>query len=357
MKKYWILTCIAALSLFAASCNNDDDEEIDYDYLSGTMAFKKNLPYFIEYGYTQTMEVQGVYHPDASTDAYGNRVDTLGYVFQDPFTSVNDTVKYFSDPVGTKVQYEFKVDVDTLGVFNFMAYAYAPDYYSSSCYSTFCVVKPGFGEGYSLRKFDTSGEKEVIGGKEYFVTDIDSVRWMRQNLANESKGTPYYGCTSMTDIFGHFYTWEEAQTACPEGWRLPSSAELDALVSKYGGVGALMGDIYFNSDKSSGKMWTYWPAVGSITDASHLSLMPTGYATRITGGFNFYDVNVRAVLWTSDESDGKGVARYIFEEQDKLYSGTFSKTDFAAPVRCIRTTSSSLTYQTAPLTGSNPILQ
>lgn len=335
MKFYRILICAAALAFLAAGCDNDE-ETTDYDYLSGTMAFKKDIPYFIEYGYSQTMRVKGVYHPDASQTASGEYVDTLGYFFTDPFTEENDTVKYFTDPVGKEVKYEFKAYKDTLGTFTLTAYAYAPGYYSSSCYSQFCIVKSGFGDGYSLRKFDTSGEKATIGGKEYFVTDIDGVKWMRLNLADVSKGDPYCSCPAMTDIFGHYYTWEEAQTICPDGWELPSSADLDGLINKYGGVCALMGDIYFNGEKAENKLWEYWPAVGAITDKSRLSLMPTGYAVIINGRYDYYDVNVRSVLWTKDEADGYGIARYIYEDQNVLFSGRFSKTEFAANVRCIK---------------------
>lgn len=336
MKFYRFLICAAALAVLAAGCKKDE-ESTDYGYLSGTMAFKKELPLFIEYGYTQTMGVTGVYHPDASETASGGHVDTLGYYFTDPFTSTNDTVKFFTDPVGKEVKYEFKVYKDTLGTFTLLAYAYAPEYYASSCYSAFCVVKPGFGDGCSLRKFDTKGEKATIGSKEYFVTDIDGVKWMRQNLADASKGDPYCSCVSMTDIFGMYYTWEEAQTVCPSGWELPSSADFDSLMTKYGTVAALMGDIYFNGEKAANKMWTYWPSVGAITDASRLSLMPTGYAVKMNGTYDYHDINVRSILWTKDEADaGKGVARYIYEDQNFLYSGAFSKTDFAANVRCIK---------------------
>lgn len=336
MKLYRFLICAAVASFFCVACDKDD-EVADYGYLSGRMVFKKDIPFFVEYGYSQTMEVGGVYHPDASKTASGGYADTLGYCFQNPFTGKKDTVKFFTDPVGKDVRYEFKVDVDTLGTFDLIAYAFAPEYYASSCYSTFCVVKPGFGAGASLRKFDTGGEKAVIGSKEYFVTDIDGVRWMRQNLAEESAGDPYCSCATMTDIFGMYYTWEEAQTICPDGWELPSGADFDALIDKFGGVGALMADVYFNGEKASNKMWTYWPSVGSLTDVSHLSLIPTGYAVKTGDTFDYFDVNVRSVLWTKDEADAeKGMARYIYEDQNVLFSGAFGKTGFAAPVRCIK---------------------
>ena len=39
----------------------------------------------------------------------------------------------------------------------------------------------------------------------------------------------------MDMIFGKYYTWTEAQTACPEGWELPSDADFVELARKVSG--------------------------------------------------------------------------------------------------------------------------
>ena len=43
-----------------------------------------------------------------------------------------------------------------------------------------------------------------------------------------------------------------------------------------------------------------------------------------------------ATFWTSDEADGQGICRYIYQDKDILYRGRKSKTDFAASVRCVK---------------------
>ena len=142
----------------------------------------------------------------------------------------------------------------------------------------------------------------------------------------------------MNGIFGRFYTWDEAQTACPEGWHLPSDAEWAALRTDGGDsrdipglAGKLMGDLYFNGDK----MWEYWREV-KITDELGLSVMPVGYALPAGGEYDFDGLSGYAAFWTSDEVNGEGVCRYIYEDKDVVYRGLMSKTEFAAPVRCVR---------------------
>ena len=54
---------------------------------------------------------------------------------------------------------------------------------------------------------------------------VNGVRWATSNV-----DTPGTFARNPQDAGGYF-TWEEAQNACPPGWRLPTIAELDALVS------------------------------------------------------------------------------------------------------------------------------
>jgi uncharacterized protein (TIGR02145 family) len=142
----------------------------------------------------------------------------------------------------------------------------------------------------------------------------------------------------MTDVFGRYYTWEEAQTACPAGWRLPTDADFTALQANAqassdipGLAGKLMGDLYFNGTK----MWEYWREV-KITDELRFSAMPVGYGTGTGKSFSFQGEFDYAVFWTSDEEEDLGVCRYIYQNKDIVFRGRMSKTEFVAPVRCVR---------------------
>lgn len=328
--------CLFAAVVALCSCKKDEEEKT-YGYLLGSLKFDKDIPEYVAYGYTQTIKMSGAYHPEVSIRPDGTYPDVLGYVVSNPLKTQSDTIKRYEDPVDMKVEYVFKVDVDTLHSYTLTASAYAPEYYSSSHSCSFTIVKPGYGKGFSITKgFNTDGKVRTLDGKDYFVTEIDGLEWIRQNYADPEGGHPYKGCEVMTDIFGQYYTWEQAQEACPDGWRLPTNAEYDKLVEKFGGVGALMADVYFNGSKPADKMWTYWPSVGTLSDVSGLSIMPTGYAQIADDNvYTFFDLKKRAVLWTSDEEEENGVARYIFEDQNILFKGAFNKTNFAASVRCV----------------------
>ena len=83
-------------------------------------------------------------------------------------------------------------------------------------------------------------------GNTYGWVRIGDLEWMTSNLKYYPEA-PYYECTydlfganyavkvrsHLLDIdfaadykeYGNFYTWEEARTLCPEGWRLPTDED------------------------------------------------------------------------------------------------------------------------------------
>ena len=58
----------------------------------------------------------------------------------------------------------------------------------------------------------TCGDNLVVGNDNFTTQQYGSQCWMTENLREEQ----YYE---------HFYLWEEAQTACPTGWHLPTKGE------------------------------------------------------------------------------------------------------------------------------------
>lgn len=344
MNKYrYILISMAAVLSVLSSCKKDEEESSKL-YLSGTLAVAcegyGNLPNYVSPGDKFTFTPSGLYVKDDESII-------VDYYFVNPFTSAKDTVKAGEG-------YTLTV-ADTLATFSLSCVGFArnsKDYYTSSKFLQFAVVKSGLNTG-SITGFPMiAGETSAfLNGKPYFTTKVGSSEWLRQNLAyvqTDSKGSVsfghyYLGSAAMLDIMGAYYTWEEAQTACPAGWRLPSEADWVALCTAAGGKSAaemqqiegaasgLMAYTKFNGVS----MWEYYRGV-EVNDKTRFSCMPTGYATVSDGVYQFFGYSEYAAYWTSAEKDGEGVYRYIYKDKDIVYVGTASKTGFAASVRCVR---------------------
>lgn len=320
------------------SCKKDDDESSS-KYLTGSLYL--DFPTYVQPGYTKTFMIDTL-----MTVSRDDESKAIGYYFKDPNTGKADTLV---DANGEFLKHHYTVTIkDTLANLSITLGAFVEEGYFGSVKShSFTVVKPGLDGKGSLTgyKLDTANETFVDprDGKSYYYTTINGTDWMRQNLAWEGAGVAYKNEPAIIDIFGAFYTWEEAQTICPEGWRLPNDADLVALGQKYGTApqpeshigdlaGDMMEDIYFNNNK----MWEYWRDV-KITNASGLSVIPVGYATIEDGEYIFDQIYKYAAFWTSGSKGEQGACRYIYQDKDVVFYGLVSKTDVAMPVRCVRT--------------------
>jgi len=52
------------------------------------------------------------------------------------------------------------------------------------------------------------------------AVNINGVTWLKTNVGADNP-----------EDYGDYFTWKEAQTACPKYWRLPTFAELEMLVN------------------------------------------------------------------------------------------------------------------------------
>ena len=233
---------------------------------------------------------------------------------------------------------------------------------------------------------DTAGNDTFMtddGKTAYGTITAGGLEWLAENIhfsgtADAVTGVALEEAEDASDIFGRFYTWDEAQTACASlgtEWRVPAISDWDSFLTMLmdgegdsqsgtedspvvweGVTGKLMTNAFFNGVR----MWEYWPQV-TITDEPVFCALPTGYANIVTGTFkDAFDirysdssVTTRAVFWVK-AADGTedAVYKYIVEDQpvyegedgetlplDKktgIYTGYADRTSFGASIRCVR---------------------
>ncbi|MBR3388027.1 MAG: hypothetical protein IKG84_07345 [Bacteroidales bacterium] len=321
MKKHFLLyTTLALAVIAAASCKKDDDSVKVKPYLYG---LDFDLATFARPNESFTMTPYGVYTGD------GKDIEEISYKWKwklndGEYTEVNENPFTFT----------------TKEVGNYTVTCVASDpkenYYSISQSKTIIVIDPSLGKtlngtGISATDDHISDSRDKTGECEYYYTHIGDLDWFRNNLAYTGSGIPYENADVTSYPLGRYYTWEEAMTACPEGWRLPTDEEWASL----GTDGALLTcEAYLNSQR----MWEYWPDVAH-TNETGLAIVPAGYALPELSTPSFKRLYNYAAFWTATESaeDSRMAAyRYLYVEENQVKSTYAEKGSLALSVRCVR---------------------
>ena len=352
-RKLTSITFIIAAALCALSCKDDDETTVPPS-LSGALDF--DLPKYILPETVIKMVPSGVTHPDEGE---------LGYYWKvSPSMKKSDTTRFENgldkngNPSDGSFTHKFS---DTLQTYTVQGYAYAKgySYISKTSYTT--VVKGGI-DG-SITNLELKDKPAITAASvTYPYVTIGSTDWLCRNIADASAGAPFANNKAMGDVFGRYYSYEEALEVCPDGWQLPTEADWLEAAAAAGAEGAqaydtiegiaaaLMGNGYFNEDL----MWEYWPQVGDITNATGLSFIPTGYAMLGAKASSpkedenldyrypqaqFQGYNEYAAFWTADlveGSEGMAYYRYLISEVPDLMISMGDTKTFGAAVRCVR---------------------
>ena len=188
-------------------------------------------------------------------------------------------------------------------------------------------------------------------GQSYDVVKIGNLSWMAENLnyATEGSACPD-GDSRNCKRLGRLYTWAEAKTVCPEGWRLPTKADFEALVNAASGDAAQFHN--GNSDAVSNKVGAAlksrdgWFKKGNGSDEFGFNALPAGYRGAISksddgtiSGGKFDGIGGYAYFWsvTEDPENPESNAYYLFLSfsSDAASLNAFAKEDYRS-VRCIR---------------------
>ncbi|MDR0515507.1 MAG: fibrobacter succinogenes major paralogous domain-containing protein [Fibromonadaceae bacterium] len=185
-----------------------------------------------------------------------------------------------------------------------------------------------------LKREEPDSFTDSRDGKIYRTIKMpDGNVWFAANLNFAAEGSKCYGDNEENcQKYGRLYNWETAKGACPNGWHLPSSAELDSMVISIGGIPTagkkLKAVSGWNDYKSK-----YSTVSGNGDGAFGFSALPGG-GGKSDGSFGY--IGNAGLWWTSTESNSdKAHYGYIVYNNAKVYKDENSKLDLGS-IRCIK---------------------
>ena len=304
MRKHIIWLVAAACIMVAPSCKKTETTTTTPS-LSG-LALSEAVPY-VEVGdlVTVTADARKVYASDYSEPG------ELGLIWQ-----INEEKK---DTLSlTEEHLTRSYSVSETGTYTITCYVYAKggNYYNASASTEFKCIDPS---------------TALTGVNENATVSINGLVWQTRNLCGTESGVSYKDASCVDELFGKYYTWEEALTACPDGWHLPSADEWDTLGES---AEDLMAKAFFLKEE----MWT--AALGQkISDLTGFSAIPTGYQDQNRSVEPFFGFGKYALFWTStqsEEDDARAEMRYLIYDQKLVMEGEGDKETFALSVRCVQ---------------------
>jgi uncharacterized protein (TIGR02145 family) len=235
------------------------------------------------------------------------------------------------------------------------------DRFSKSCgYSVRCIKKKSSPRPRVTSASAIDSITDYRDGKIYMTVKIGNQTWMAENLnydynVGSAKSYCYNNEQSDCEDYGRLYTWAAAidsagifsktaegcgigsdhcwmappvQGVCPEGWHVPTNAELTILVSEASKAPANFKSLFAPSG---------WERNGHGTDDFSFSLYPAGLKSYQTG--TFLHQGDCAYLWSGDSHNGWSTkdynATYFWFTHDTQPFPNIDKRD-ALSIRCIK---------------------
>ncbi len=172
-------------------------------------------------------------------------------------------------------------------------------------------------------------------GETYKTVKIGPLTWMAENLRYNSKGSmvnPAFPNKS----YGRLYFIGSAQSACPDGWHLPSDREWDEVEMAHGmpftfiKQGGWRGEHAINMRSTS-----EWGEDGNGTNQLGFNVLPAGYYFGPAQGelLGLDGLGFSAAFWSSVE-DGVGQARFMFSTRLFVNKWPDTNDDSGAALSC-----------------------
>jgi len=140
-------------------------------------------------------------------------------------------------------------------------------------------------------------------------------------------------------IYGGLYQWSEmmeysngfrVKGICPEGWRLPESAEWDEMVQYLGGEWIAGGKMKTTGTIEAGTGLWYEPNTGA-SNSSGFSMLPAGYRY---GDESITGTGYAALLWSSDYNSGLPGSYVLSNTSEDIFTWN-AEPNSGFSVRCI----------------------
>jgi uncharacterized protein (TIGR02145 family) len=160
-------------------------------------------------------------------------------------------------------------------------------------------------------------------GKKYKTVKIGEQRWMATNLNFAAENSWCYensedNCTR----YGRMYNYETAKTVCPDGWKLPDTADWRRLVTAAVGQSVAGRKLKSKSD---------WSENGNGTDELGFSALPGGWKE----GSTFLSVGKSGFWWTATKRGFDGAYLREMKYDDEYVREEWLATYIGISVRCI----------------------
>ena len=167
------------------------------------------------------------------------------------------------------------------------------------------------------------------GGGSYTYTgrtvQIGNLTWMAENLnRNTNNSWCYNNNSSDCAKYGRLYTWDAARGACPSGWRLPTDADWNNLMTAVGGS---------STAGTKLKSQTGWYNDGNGTDEFGFSALPGG--GRGAGG-SFDYVGDFGLWWSATEGDAARAHSWHMRWDNENVNSFWYNKSLGLSVRCVR---------------------
>ena len=308
MKKHIIVSVLFLASLLPVACNKSSSTTTTKPSLYGLSM--NQAPAYVAQNAVLTFkaEVGGIYTSDGTSPVVG--------LYWQVGTGQKDTLTLDV----SKSNPEYTCKTDTLGSYTVFCYAFSgTDYYTTSVSSSFRAIDPE-----NVLTDVAAADEITVNGK----------TWKTKNQSHDTMGLSFRNSPIMDGIIGRMFSWEEAQTVCPDGWHLPTVAEFEASFADEDGVinaADLMADASFLDQK----MWEYFPQM-PISNKYGFNALPLGYIDTLDTFYTYEKYGEYAMWWTADEYEDAGTYLYIYKEYPEVRQYHGDKNSLAMAVRCVK---------------------